>query len=392
MVEVPAAQPLILVVDDHVVEALLLERFLTRHGYRVAKASQGLDAVRLVGTLQPDLVLLDADMPVMDGFTACTAIKEHPCGREVPVIMVTAMDDDGSVDRAFAAGAEEYVTKPVHWAVLRQRIRLLLNARRTELQRREAEAERERVLEEISRHRDQLSFERAVIEGVLHKIREANRPRHANIRALMTSVEKTTGDLLLVAERDGRVQSVLVGDFTGHGLTAAIGSPIVSGIFHAMTGKGFPATEILRETNRQLSEKLPTGMFMAACFIEYDRTRSCATLYNAGMPDILHYRGSRLVARVPSSSFPFGITESSVFSLRGDPLVVEADDRLYACSDGILDATAPDGRFFGSDGLEEVLAAGITNGHPLERLVDLLIDFRGNQEIEDDVTLVEMTC
>ncbi|MBF0142989.1 MAG: diguanylate cyclase [Magnetococcales bacterium] len=126
----PPEAATILVADDDEVLRSLIDRFLTRNGYVTLLARDGLEAVALFQAGRPDLVLLDADMPVKDGFGACREIKSLEGGRETSVIMVTALADDRSVDQAFAAGAEEYVTKPIHWAVLRQRIRLLLDHRR----------------------------------------------------------------------------------------------------------------------------------------------------------------------------------------------------------------------------------------------------------------------
>ncbi len=129
----PPPKPMtILVAEDDEILLTLLSRFLRQNGYTPIDTENGAEAVRMFMEHTPDLVLLDANMPVMDGFQACVQIKKSINGAKTPVIMVTALADDGSVDRAFEAGAEEYVTKPIHWAVLRQRIRLLIERRRAE--------------------------------------------------------------------------------------------------------------------------------------------------------------------------------------------------------------------------------------------------------------------
>ncbi|MBF0368103.1 MAG: EAL domain-containing protein [Magnetococcales bacterium] len=123
----------ILMADDDPDMRLLLGRFLKKYGYRITAASDGQEAVQQFQAGAHDLVLLDADMPVLDGFQACENMKAIPGLEGVPVIMVTAMDDDASVDRAFSVGAEEFITKPIHWAVLKQRIRRILERRQLEL-------------------------------------------------------------------------------------------------------------------------------------------------------------------------------------------------------------------------------------------------------------------
>ncbi len=123
-------QPLILVVDDEKLMRLLLRRSLEDEGYRVAEASNGKEALAAYQQQKPDLVLLDAMMPVMDGFTCCQQLQALSGDAKTPVLMVTSLEGPEAVDRAFACGAADYITKPIHWAVLRQRVRRLLEASR----------------------------------------------------------------------------------------------------------------------------------------------------------------------------------------------------------------------------------------------------------------------
>ncbi|HEY9858256.1 MAG TPA: GAF domain-containing protein [Candidatus Obscuribacterales bacterium] len=120
--------PLILVVDDNKAARSLLRETMEEEGYRVAEARDGEQCLTIYTRLRPDIVLLDAVMPVMDGFTCCRQLKTLPGGDRTPLLMITGLDDQASVDQAFAAGATDYITKPIHWAVLRQRVRRLLQA------------------------------------------------------------------------------------------------------------------------------------------------------------------------------------------------------------------------------------------------------------------------
>jgi len=124
--------PLILVVDDSKLIRLKLREVLEGDGYSVTEAGDGVQALDAYERLQPDVVLMDAIMPVMDGFTACARLQKLPGGVRTPVLMVTTLDDDNSVNLAFKAGATDYITKPIHWAVLRHRVHRLLSAREAE--------------------------------------------------------------------------------------------------------------------------------------------------------------------------------------------------------------------------------------------------------------------
>ncbi|MBD2296089.1 diguanylate cyclase [Anabaena sphaerica FACHB-251] len=126
-------KPLVLVVDDDLVIQMQLRQAMQKEGYKVIEASDGKEAIDIYIRLHPDIVLLDAMMPVMDGFTCCAQLQAlatdnftDDFGQTTPILMITGLDDPDSVDKAFAVGASDYITKPIHWAVLRQRVRRLL--------------------------------------------------------------------------------------------------------------------------------------------------------------------------------------------------------------------------------------------------------------------------
>ena len=119
----------ILVVDDSRSARELIQAFLEKEGYAVTLAADGKEAVKKFRAQFHDLVLMDANMPVVDGYRACAEIRRCQNGTETGIIMITGQDDDASVEQAFAAGAEEYITKPIHWGVLQKRIRLSLDSR-----------------------------------------------------------------------------------------------------------------------------------------------------------------------------------------------------------------------------------------------------------------------
>ena len=139
----PKAQSIILIVDDDPSMRQVLRRVMEKDGYQVVEAANGEQGLEVYRRLKPQLILLDALMPVMDGFACCTHLQklisesssEDEAFADVndlnsiartPVLMITGLDDQASVDRAFAVGATDYVTKPIHFAVLRQRVRRLI--------------------------------------------------------------------------------------------------------------------------------------------------------------------------------------------------------------------------------------------------------------------------
>jgi len=113
----------VLIVDDDATTRTLMRSALERLGLIVVEAANGEEALGVFKKSQADLVLLDANMPRMNGFEACAAIRRIEYGRDIPIIMVTSMADSDAVKRAVGAGITDFVTKPVNWGQLSDRIR-----------------------------------------------------------------------------------------------------------------------------------------------------------------------------------------------------------------------------------------------------------------------------
>jgi predicted signal transduction protein with EAL and GGDEF domain/DNA-binding response OmpR family regulator len=118
----------ILVVDDDAGGRRLTRATLNKAGFVVIEAADGQQALDLLRQGLPDLVLMDVSMPVMDGFTACAELRRLPGGQRVPVVMMTGLDDVKSIEQAFEAGASDFITKPLNWAILPHRVRYMLRA------------------------------------------------------------------------------------------------------------------------------------------------------------------------------------------------------------------------------------------------------------------------
>ncbi|MCP6760460.1 MAG: response regulator [Fischerella sp. CENA71] len=121
--------PLVLVVDDERALRLVVHRAMEKEGYRVIEAQNGQHCLDICQQEMPDLILLDAMMPGLDGFSCCHQMQALFNENCPPILMITALDDQESVDRAFEAGATDYITKPIDWGVLSQRTNRLLTSR-----------------------------------------------------------------------------------------------------------------------------------------------------------------------------------------------------------------------------------------------------------------------
>jgi diguanylate cyclase (GGDEF)-like protein/PAS domain S-box-containing protein len=121
-------QELVLVADDDPTMRILVREALEPHGLDVIEVESGAAALEAFARHEPDLVLLDVQMPGMDGYEVCARIRLHPGARHTPVMMMTGLDDVESIRRAYEAGATDFVTKPIPWLILSHRVRYLLRA------------------------------------------------------------------------------------------------------------------------------------------------------------------------------------------------------------------------------------------------------------------------
>ena len=124
----PVSEELILVVDDDPAMRLLMREALEQAKLRVIEAENGNEAVAQFQQHLPDLLLMDVKMPQLNGYDACRQIRLSGQGQETPVIMVTGLEDDESIEQAYQAGATDFITKPVIWSILSHRVRYLLRA------------------------------------------------------------------------------------------------------------------------------------------------------------------------------------------------------------------------------------------------------------------------
>lgn len=120
----------ILIIDDNVQVLSLLSDLLQPQGYRLLCASSGVEGLAVAVAQQPDLVLLDVMMPEVNGFTVCQQLRAHPDLAQVPIMMITALDDHESRVNGFESGADDFITKPFDYAELRARVATVIRLNR----------------------------------------------------------------------------------------------------------------------------------------------------------------------------------------------------------------------------------------------------------------------
>ena len=125
------AEHRILIADDNAANRELLEAYLVNFDCEIETAVDGKDTIDKVHSFNPDLVLLDVMMPKLSGFEVCRKLKDDPALRRVMVLMVTALNELGDIERAVEAGTDDYLSKPINKIALLKRVETMLKYKQT---------------------------------------------------------------------------------------------------------------------------------------------------------------------------------------------------------------------------------------------------------------------
>lgn len=373
----------VLIAEDSAVDRLLLARIVSKQGHAVLTAENGQQALALFAEQRPQLVLLDALMPVMDGFEAARQIKALAGEALVPIIFLTSLSEEEALVRCLEAGGDDFLAKPYSPVILAAKIRAMDRLRRLQAT----------VLEQrdqISRHHHHLLNEQRVAKAVFDKVAHAGCLSASNIRYLQSPYALFNGDLLLAAYSPAGDMHVLLGDFTGHGLPAAVGAMPLAEIFYGMTAKGYGLAETLREMNAKLKRILPVDMFCCALLLKLSFQRRQVEVWNGGMPDsyLLPANGGAPLPLV-SRHLPLGVLAAERFDDSTQVLPLALGERLFLLSDGVVDTSDENDQLFGVERLLQVLNDNRQADLLFEEVLQALEVFRG--QCRDDVSLLEIT-
>ncbi|MDY6920653.1 MAG: fused response regulator/phosphatase [Pseudomonadota bacterium] len=375
----------ILIADDNDSDRLILQTIVRKEGHTVYAARDGQEAIDLFKEQSPDIVLLDALMPNVDGFEAARTIKQLAGDSLVPIIFLTSLRDATSLADCLAAGGLDFLSKPYNRIILQAKIKAFASMRRLH-----ETVQQQR--DEIAVHHDRLVHEQEVAKQVFDNIAHPGCISAPNIKYLLSPMAVFNGDLVLASRKPSGGMFVFLGDFTGHGLPAAIGAMPVSEIFYGMAQKGFSLQDILREINKKLKRILPVGVFCCASMVDVSFRKRSAEVWVGGIPDVLVFRAKeRLVEPLKSRHLPLGVVDSDRFNTDTTLVQMELGDRIMLWSDGIIEAADNNGEMFGEERvLEVILSSQDPNDifHNIERAVE---QHAGRGEQDDDYTMVEVS-
>ncbi len=374
----------VLVVDDDVTNRMVLRAMLAKDGYDIFEAENGQVAIDVYDKEEPDLVLMDVMMPVVDGYTATKVIKEKGLDKFIPVIFLTAMTDEASLVKCIESGGDDFLTKPYNRVILQAKIKALDRICKLYKQ----NLEQKNIL---SIYYDRMERDQIVAEKIYSNLMGRSEKDTRIIEYLHEPADKFNGDLVLSLRKPGGGINLMVGDFTGHGLGAAIGALPAAEVFLGMTAKGFSTHEIIIEINNRLNKLLPTGMFLAAVLVDVDEKEQRVSIWNGGLPEmyVFSHKENKISNVVSSSSLPLGVVGSNHLTIDETILKLNSGDSIVVHSDGVIETDNEEGEYFGSERLETLIESSIPKGTLIKDVIESVLDFRGEESQKDDLTVVQ---
>lgn len=370
----------VLIVDDNAFNRKTLAMVIARAGItEVDFAADGEEGLHKVERFSPDLVLLDVEMPRMDGLEMCRRLREIPRYAELPVLFQTILDSDEEQVRCFAAGGSDFITKPIRPGECVARVRHQLEKR---MLFNDLNAFRERLKGEL-RHAHDMQLSLLPEAGLIASLGDRY---GVAIRAHFETSSELGGDFWQVYPLDDHRLGVLIADFAGHGITAAINTFRMHTLIDRLAAsRGTPAAW-LGALGAALKEVLPVGQFATAFYGVIDVAENTLTFSGAGAPPPILVVGPE-PQTLDSSGLVLGVSRTGFYQDRQVPFPPGA--RLFLYSDALTETRDHQGRMLGLEAVAPMVALACRD-NPVDPLGALLEHFFIDRvrPLRDDLTAV----
>lgn len=375
----------ILIVDDHEYNRDLLQFILEDEGHTCCEADSGESAVQMfLDDEDIDIILMDVNMPVMNGIEATQKITELKGARSITIIFVTALDDGDILIQCLNAGGDDFVPKPVNESILLSKI----NAHARNIENYKQLLEAHNALE---MHNKNIRREHEIVENVFRNSLSRSPVKCDNVVSYSSPMSMFNGDLMLSAPSPSGGQYFLMGDFTGHGLSAAIGSLPVMSVFFDFAAKQASVSALAQEVNTQLYRILPMGMFFCAAIGHLDKTGTQLAVWSGGINDALLLSADAAdIKALPGAHMPLGILRPEEFDDSAQLHPVESGSKIFFYTDGVDEAQNKEGELFGDERVQKIILESDDNY--IDNIIQAVKQFTGNEHQDDDISIVKIIC
>lgn len=387
----------ILIVDDTPANLQVLAGMLKDRGYKVRPVPSGKLALLATRRDPPDLILLDINMPEMNGYEVCEQLKADPGLVRVPVIFISALTEQLDKVKAFATGGVDYITKPFQMEELHARVETHLKLRQLQIELEETNARLQKSNARMSRD---LNAAARIQETFLP--RQSPRISGTDFAWIYRPCEELAGDgLNVIPLCDGNVGLYIL-DVSGHGVASALLSVTMSRLLsppsdpssiliqHREAGNGFsitPPAEVAGHLNRlfpfdTVAEQLTTMVYGILNTISGE-----FRFVSAGHPGPVHLPAASPPVILESQGFPIGLTDDAY---QERSVYLKTGDRLYLYSDGVTEAMNHAGKQFGIGRVLQAIEKGRSG--PLQesitQLMNEIAEWHGYEKPQDDISIV----
>jgi serine phosphatase RsbU (regulator of sigma subunit) len=394
--KVPKAD--ILIVDDVPANLHLLSEMLTGQGFKIRSAINGHMALMATRAAPPDLILLDINMPGMNGFEVCEHLRADEDTRDIPIIFISALDETADKVKAFTVGGRDYVTKPFQLKEVLARVETHLALRDLQAELQQANDELERRVEERTAQVVQLAVEKGQLEHELHMAREVQASLLPRVTphvpgwefvARWRPAREVAGDYYDFITGDERELGFVIADVAGKGMPAALFMVLTRSIVRASVNRASSPANGVNHANRLLCADASEGMFVTLFYALLDPETGEVTYINAGHnPPLLCCADHEHLTQLRPTGMALGVMADVPYDQ--GTVHLQPGDFIVLYTDGVPDAIDAQERDFGMDRLQRVIldhrrapAADIVAA--LEQAID---DFAGPGEPFDDIAIV----
>ena len=370
------SQGCILVVSNSSETIASVDNNLLQQGFDVLVASEGASALPLYEDKSINFILIEADRIDVPIDELVYTLRVRAGNVFIPIIILASAEDENLLSECLAAGCDDFLFKPFTATALKARFSSL-----------------QQVCELKELYKSSITEQLVAKQILTYALSERN-IQFEEIQLLSKSKAVFSGDLFLTARRPDGGLHILLADFTGHGLSAAIGALPVADIFSVMTDKGFELEDILENINNKLHTLLPVSMFMSCSMLRIHNDLKHASVWNGGMPDI-YLRDSQtgeIKNKIKASHIPLGIDEATINNFQLETINIRLNDQFIIYTDGLTEAENANGDMFGNQYLDKCLENSRTKEFVFANIVATFNKFCGDIAPDDDVTLACITC
>ncbi|REG82935.1 fused response regulator/phosphatase [Marinomonas pollencensis] len=367
----------ILIADEMTADRLRLKTIFEQLGHTVIEAKSGPEAIKLFDPKAIQLVCLGLAEASQNSRSVALQLQRLAPDMYIPIVFLTRELDSDALSQCLEIKGADYISKPYNSALISAKLAVITRV----LMMQKTLAEQN---EALSKYNEMLLYGQDVAKVVYENITYSNCLNDPALKTFHHSSHTFNGDVILAAYKPNGGMHLLLGDFTGQGLSAAIGALPLADIFFDWTKKGFLMRQILPEINARLKRILPDDMFCSAAFIDIKANDKSIDVWNGGLPDLLLFTPQKKQARkLISKNLPLGVLSPREFEFAIDSLSFQNGDVLLAYSDGLYEAKTRQGEGFlepklaalyhsenGFTGGLDCLVAGMKQEGVLERSLD----------------------